>query len=55
MLLACALREDDWGRVRVTGQTSNFSCDEPNTKERNLLFSLASINFFTCEVRRLSA
>ena len=42
------------GRARVTGETSNFACDEPNTKGRNLLLSLTSIYFFTCEVRRLS-
>ena len=54
MLPPCALRKDDWGRARVTGETSNFACDEPNTKEGNLLLQLTSINFFTCEVRRLS-
>ena len=35
-------------------QTSNFTCAESNANEKNLLISLISIRFGTCEVRRLN-
>ena len=34
-------------------QTSNFTCAESNTNEKNLLFSLVCIRFGSCKVRRL--
>ena len=35
-------------------QTPNFTCAESHAYEQNLLFSLISIRFGTCEVRRLN-
>ena len=34
-------------------QMSNFTCAKSNANEKNLLFSLISIRFGTCKVRRL--
>lgn len=39
---------------KSVGETSNFTCAESEANEQNLLLSLISVRFHTCEVRRLT-